>query len=101
MWIFVMFDLPVVEKEDREAAVNFRDSLLELGFEMIQFSVYCRFCAGSSKVDYYTGKVEQQIPPYGKVNILSFTDKQFSQIKSFKGAKKNILKPKPDQFDLF
>ena len=30
MWMLVMFDLPVVEKEERKAATAFRNYLLEL-----------------------------------------------------------------------
>ena len=36
MWVVVMFDLPVVEKAERKAATDFRNSLLDLGFEMAQ-----------------------------------------------------------------
>ena len=34
MWMIVMFDLPVVEKAERRAAAEFRNHLLDLGFEM-------------------------------------------------------------------
>ena len=46
MWIMVMFDLPVVDPHDRKAATGFRNALLDMGFEMAQFSVYMRFCSG-------------------------------------------------------
>lgn len=39
----VMFDLPVVEEVEREAATDFRNGLLDHGFAMSQFSVYMRF----------------------------------------------------------
>lgn len=53
MWMIVMFDLPVVEKAERRAATEFRNSLLDLGFEMSQFSVYMRFCTSAAQVDTY------------------------------------------------
>lgn len=34
MWMLVMFDLPVLEPEERRAATQFRNQLLDLGFEM-------------------------------------------------------------------
>lgn len=40
MWIVVMFDLPVVEKSERKAATEFRNTLRDMGFEMSQFSVH-------------------------------------------------------------
>jgi len=36
MWVAVMFDLPVVAKEERKAATDFRKLLLDLGFESCQ-----------------------------------------------------------------
>jgi len=33
MWVIVMFDLPVVEKPERKAAIEFRNALLDMGFE--------------------------------------------------------------------
>ena len=42
MWVIVMFDLPVVEKAERKAATDFRNALLDMGFEMSQFSVYLK-----------------------------------------------------------
>ena len=46
MWLVVLFDLPVGTKKERKAANRFREKLRDLGFEMSQFSVYLRFCAG-------------------------------------------------------
>ena len=48
-----MFDLPVVEKVERKAATYFRNALLDMGFEMSQFSVYMRFCSSQGQVDTY------------------------------------------------
>lgn len=39
MWILVLFDLPVVEKQERKAATDFRNFLLDHGFSMVQFSI--------------------------------------------------------------
>ena len=51
MWMMVMFDLPVSTKAERKAATGFRNFLLDEGFEMSQFSVYLRFCAGAPQVE--------------------------------------------------
>jgi CRISPR-associated protein Cas2 len=101
MWMIVMFDLPVVEKAERKAATGFRNALLDLGFEMSQFSVYMRFCTGQSQVDTLSKKVEQALPEGGKVNILTFTDKQYERIVTFLGTAKQPAQKAPDQFDLF
>lgn len=101
MWIVVMFDLPVLEKAERKAATAFRNTLLDMGFSMCQFSVYMRFCSSSTQVDTYCKRVEDSLPEGGKVNILQFTDKQYERIISFHGKAKQPAQKAPDQFDLF
>lgn len=101
MWMVVMFDLPVVERAERKAATEFRNALLDMGFEMSQFSVYMRLCTSPAKVDTYCKQVESALPEGGKVNILQFTDKQYERIISFHGQAKQPAKKAPDQFDLF
>lgn len=101
MWVAVMFDLPVVEKAERKAATNFRNALLDMGFEMAQFSVYMRFCTSQAQIDTYCKRVEHALPEGGRVNILTFTDKQYERIVSYFGKAKQASKKSPDQFDLF
>ena len=101
MWMIVMFDLPVVEKAERKAATEFRNTLLDMGFEMSQFSVYMRFCTSPAQVETYCKQVEATLPQGGKVNILQFTDKQYERIISYQGRAKQPGKKAPDQFDLF
>jgi CRISPR-associated protein Cas2 len=101
MWMIVMFDLPVLEKAERKAATDFRNALLDMGFEMSQFSVYMRFCSSQAQVDTYCKDIQSVLPTGGKVNILQFTDKQYERIISFQGRKKNPPAKTPDQFDLF
>ena len=101
MWIVVMFDLPVIEKAERKAATEFRNALLDFGFEMSQFSVYMRFCSSQSQVDTYCLQIEKCLPSGGKVNILQFTDKQYERIISFRGKLKEPSKKSPDQYNLF
>ena len=101
MWMIVMFDLPVVEKAERKAATDFRKTLLDQGFEMTQFSVYMRFCTSQAQVDTHGKRVEDSLPGGGKVNILTFTDKQYERIVTFLGKAKQPANKTPDQFDLF
>ena len=96
-----MFDLPVIEKAERKAATAFRNSLLDMGFEMSQFSVYMRFCTSQTQIDTYGKQVENSLPEGGKVNILQFTDKQYERIISFRGKTKQPANKTPDQFNLF
>lgn len=101
MWIAVLFDLPVGTKTERKAASKFRLSLLDLGFEMLQFSVYFRFCAGKEQAEVYERKVEQAMPASGKVHILGITDKQYENIRTYRGRNRERSSKNPDQFALF
>lgn len=101
MWMVVMFDLPVVEKEERKAATDFRKTLLDMGFDMSQFSVYMRFCTSATQVETYSKRVEAALPEGGKVNILQFTDRQYERIVTYHGKAKQPANKTPDQFDLF
>ena len=96
MWLFVMFDLPVGTQKERKQATGFRNDLLDLGFEMSQFSVYLKYCVSGEKADSVGGKIQKKLPPGGKVDILTITDKQFANMKRFyaKGQLKNDSEPK-------
>ncbi|KAF4530358.1 hypothetical protein B566_EDAN018497 [Ephemera danica] len=86
MWILVMFDLPVTEKTERKAATDFRNTLLDMGFEMSQFSVYMRFCTSQSQIDTYCSRVEKNLPAGGKSGEALFT----RRTKTVTGATKTI-----------
>lgn len=101
MWLAVMFDLPVIEAEQRKAANKFRLTLKDMGFEMTQLSVYMRFCTSHSQYDTYCKRVESALPAGGKVNILHFTDKQYERILTFHGGRRQATPKPPDQFALF
>lgn len=101
MWLMVMFDLPVLEKAERKAATGFRNTLLDLGFEMSQFSVYLRFCTSQAQIDTLSRNVEVVLPSGGKVHILQFTDKQYERILTFHGRSRQAATKAPGQFDLF
>jgi CRISPR-associated protein Cas2 len=101
MWLVVLFDLPVGTKKERAAATKFRLKLLDLGFEMTQYSVYLRFCAGKEQAEAYERKIELAMPASGKVHIIAITDKQYENIRTFRGRKREQSPKNPDQFVLF
>jgi CRISPR-associated protein Cas2 len=101
MWLVVLFDLPVGTKKERKAASGFRLRLLDLGFEMTQFSVYLRFCAGKEQAEAYERKIEQFMPASGKIHIMTITDKQYENIRTYRGRKREPSSESPSQFALF
>ena len=101
MWIFVMFDLPTGSKSERKNASEFRTGLLDLGFEMSQYSVYLKYCASGDKALAVSKRVKGLIPNGGKVDIFTITDKQFGAMERFYGKNTNKNKGKPNQLVLF
>ena len=101
MWLFVMFDLPTNTKSERREASNFRNGLLDFGFEMAQFSVYTKYCASREKAEAAGNRIQYILPTGGKVDILLVTDKQFSNIRRFYGKKKGKNKRAPQTLQLF
>jgi len=100
MWIFVMFDLPTKTKKQRHEYTVFRHFLLDHGFSAVQYSVYIRNAPSGEIAEKYIKDVKNNLPPMGKVNIIQITDKQYSNILSFRGEKKEEM-PEKEQLSLF
>lgn len=100
MWMMVLFDLPVVEKEERKEATQFRNFLLDNGFNMIQFSIYTKLFSGKDSCEKYYSLIEKNLPAGGKVDILTITDKQYGNIISY-NARNQVEKKQGDQLLLF
>lgn len=101
VWIFAMFDLPVTTKEDRRRATQFRQLLLKLGFDMMQFSVYARYFPREEAAETLRKRVRKGIPPHGQVRLMLVTDKQFGKMEIFYGKKRADAETPPDQLQLF
>lgn len=97
MWVFAMFDLPVVAKEERKRATQFRNGLIRLGFDMHQYSVYARYCPSEDAAKILRKKVRALIPPRGAVRLLTVTDRQFGKMESYHGKKSKPTEKPPDQ----
>jgi CRISPR-associated protein Cas2 len=101
MWMMVMFDLPTNTAKERKAAAGFRKFLLDLGFEMSQYSVYFRFCGTREKTEPYVKKIKSKAPQDGKISILFFTDKQFADIIHVYGGIETSPEEKPANLTIF
>jgi CRISPR-associated protein Cas2 len=101
MWLFVFFDLPVVQKKDQKAAALFRKNIMKDGFIMMQYSVYTRHCASEESAQVHIKRVKAFIPEKGQVSILKVTDKQYGDIMNYWGAMEKTLGNTPTQMELF
>lgn len=100
MWMLVMFDLPVGTKAQMKAAADFRNFLLDEGFERSQFSVYSRFVNGKEALEARTRRIEHALPDKGDVRILAFTDRQFRNIVHFSDQGRRRARKNPSQLVL-
>ncbi len=101
LWVMALFDLPVVTKPERKRATKFRAFLLDEGFTMMQFSCYLRFTSGKEHAETLTRRISAHVPNPGKVEVLWFTDKQYQNIRSFRGRASQPRQSRPDQLTLF
>jgi len=101
MWVFALFDLPVVKKDDRKHYSAFRKILLAEGFLMLQYSVYARYCDSRENTNTVLRRVRGELPPEGEVRFLSVTDKQFADMTVYNGRKAGKPEEEPKQMMLF
>ena len=101
MWLFCLFDLPTNTKAQRKKAAAFRKKLIDDGFDMMQFSVYKRFCGSAEACEVHTKRIKKWLPHEGTVSILKFTDKQFSEIETFLGKEQKKQEESPQQLEFF
>jgi CRISPR-associated protein Cas2 len=101
MWMFALFDLPVLTRENRREYNHFRKALVKEGFVMLQYSVYARFTPGEEAVDYLRQRVRRALPPHGQVRLLGITDHQFGKMEVYVGRKRASTEDPPAQLVLF
>jgi len=101
MWLLVMFDLPVVEKEQQQDANRFRAKLKDDGYFRLQYSVYARPCPSMENTKMHADRLMEWIPPEGEVRTLIITDKQFARMQVFYGGKRKPTEKPPPQLLLF
>lgn len=85
MRILVFFDLPVKTSGERREAARFRKFLLNDGYHMLQYSVYCRVCNGADAVEKHRARLRRNLPDNGAIRMLTITEKQFSSIEILLG----------------
>ena len=85
----MFFDLPMETREERKNYQAFRKGLITNGFFMLQKSVYCRMVLNKTSQKTVIDNLRKIRPPQGLVQILSVTEKQFSQMEFITGEYKS------------
>lgn len=80
MRVVVLFDLPTNTRAERRAATQFRKSLIDDGFDMLQYSVYTRVCPNRDGAEKHMLRVKRNAPEVGSVRVLYLTEHQFARM---------------------
>lgn len=95
MYIVVFFDLPTIRKADRKEYRKFRKALLKDGFQMLQYSVYSRYCPSQYIVDQHMNTIHDALPPSGGVRIVPMTTKMYERMEVYYGREKQTPETSP------
>lgn len=80
MRIIVFFDLPNIYTQDKRNYLKFRKHLINDGFIMLQESVYSKISLNSQQAQLIINKLKSKAPKKGLIQVLTITEKQYSQI---------------------
>ncbi len=75
-----MFDLPTLTSKDRRSYLIFRKFLIKNGYMMLQYSIYTKITINRNVMDMHIKKLKSNVPEKGLVQLLSVTEKQFSEM---------------------
>lgn len=87
MRTIVFFDLPNIYSKDRRNYMKFRNFLTNEGFIMMQESVYSKIVLNSQQSELVLQKIRKRSPGKGLIQVLTITEKQYSQIEYIIGEK--------------
>lgn len=85
--LLCFFDLPVETKSEQKAYRVFHKKLIELGFTMVQYSVYVRALPNRSQLSKYEAQLKMFTPSNGYVELIYVSEKQFNDRRFLVGQK--------------
>jgi len=102
-WLIVAFDLPVGTKKQRKMATDFRNYLLDDGYQMMQFSVYARACVTFARQETHIDRLKKHLPPEGSVRAIFVTRAQWERSYVIQGSPASEIEAEdiPEQIQLW
>ena len=71
---------------------RFRKLLIQSGYQMLQYSVYCKICPNRDTVKWHMDYLTKHLPSDGSIMVLMVTEKQYQSIQHLVGTKKLWIK---------
>lgn len=87
MRLILIYDLPVMEAQDRIIYHKFHNNIIRLGFYMLQYSVYSKVIQNDTSMKQYMIKLEKIMPDKGNVIMMKITEKQYQDMIYLRGEK--------------
>lgn len=75
--VLILYDLPMVENEDRKIYAKFRNNILKLGCYLVQFSVYAKVIKNEIYYKSFIEKLKNILPEKGEVRVIKLTEIQY------------------------
>ncbi|WP_231682856.1 CRISPR-associated endonuclease Cas2 [Phosphitispora fastidiosa] len=97
MRIMVMFDLPVTSNRAKKEYTRFRKFLINDGYDMLQYSIYCRITRNHDDASKHVKRLKRNLPSKGSVRAMTVTEKQYASMLVLVGeitATEDLLKPR-------
>lgn len=85
MRLILFFDLPMHTKNEIRIYNKFRKYLIQNGYLMMQFSVYCKLFPNREAAVKHIQILKRNIPTKGLVHIMMITEKQYERIEILVG----------------
>lgn len=89
MRVIVFFDLPTLSASERRQYNVFRKFLVRDGFFMMQESVYCKLAMNQLSANAIISQIKANKPASGLVQVLTITEKQYSDIEMIVGKRES------------
>jgi len=91
MRTIIFFDLPNVYTIDKRNYNRFRKYLFKEGFIMLQESVYSKISLNNQQSDALIQRIKKNSPRKGVIQLLTITEKQYSNIQYILGNNENKI----------
>ncbi len=87
MRLILIYDLPMVEKEENKIYSIFHKRLKRLGFYRLQYSVYTKVLNNETAYQQMNNKLNHIVPNKGSIILFKLTEKQFQKLVYLRGEK--------------
>ena len=87
MRVILIYDLPMVDDNDRKIYNKFHKNLKKLGYYMLQYSVYTKVVTNDSSYKQNEKRLKNIIPKQGNLIMLKITEKQFQDMVYLRGER--------------